>query len=247
MSNTPHAPLARSKNRAPRPILITDGDKGGAGKSFIARILAYLLTEGGHPWKGFDLDPRNGHLHRFHKEMEITHIDWTGSTAWDRLYDGIMEVDSAEVVLVDLPAQVGLVTSREYPRFVATANYLQRPILRFWAIQNDFDSVNLLAQSLEMLDNRNTFAVLNLRNAARAHFDFWNNSKTRQALLQKGGPELELAVPRLADGVAGAIDAGDLSFFKAAKQLKQPYLLYDIESYLAEIKVVFAPVLERLR
>jgi hypothetical protein len=244
MSTSSDAPLARSKGRLPRPVIISDGDKGGAGKSFLARILAYLLMQGGHSWAGFDLDPRNAHLQRFHKGMDVTRIDWTGQTSWDRLYDGIMEVDPSRVVLVDLPAQAGTVASREFPRLLATANHVGRPVLRFWSLTRDFDSVNLLAQTLNLLDLRNTFAVLNLRHATPEDFDLWLGSNTRRTLIASGGSELRLS--RLPSGVAAAIDAADLAFSDALSHVRQPYYRIDIEAYLAEISREFAPVLERL-
>lgn len=244
MSTSSDAPLARSKGRLPRPVIISDGDKGGAGKSFVARILAYLLTQGEHSWAGFDLDPRNAHLQRFHKGMDVIRIDWTDPTAWDRLYDAIMEVDPSRVVLIDLPAQVGTVASREYARLLATSDHVRRPVLRFWSLTRDFDSVNLLAQTLDMLDRRNTFAVLNLRHAAPEDFDLWLGSNTRRALIESGGSELRL--PRLPSGVAAAIDAADLAFSDAISHLRQPYYRYDIEAYLVEVSREFALVLERL-
>jgi hypothetical protein len=251
MNSAPGAPAARTAAKtclnsttALAPILISDGDKGGAGKSFLARILAYLLTHAGFPWEGFDLDPRNGHLSRFHKDMPVERVDWTVPAEWNRLYDRISEVEDSHALLIDLPAQVGTLAAREFPRLLATAKHFKRPVFRFWTLGRDFDSVNLLAQTLDLVELQNTFAVLNLRSASREDFELWNGSNTQTRLLKGKGAELQL--PALSPGVAAEIEANDLSFHQALSSLKQPYFRFDIEAYLETIQREFATVLERI-
>lgn len=78
----------------PAPILISDGEKGGIGKSHLERLLAYLMSAHSVQWQGFDLDPRNSHLARFHPKVDVRRLDWNDAAAWEDLYHGIMQVDS---------------------------------------------------------------------------------------------------------------------------------------------------------
>lgn len=52
--------------RCSAPIIVTGGDKGGTGKSFVARILAAWLRRHGYLVHGFDGDARNAHLERYY-------------------------------------------------------------------------------------------------------------------------------------------------------------------------------------
>lgn len=53
-------------------ILCVDGGKGGVGKTFLIRLLAYLLTVHNISWVGFDVDPTNQNFIRFHANEDIT-------------------------------------------------------------------------------------------------------------------------------------------------------------------------------
>ena len=233
-----------SRGHSPAPVLVADGDKGGVGKSFLARVLAYLVSSTGLDWAGFDLDARNAHLTRFHQNMDVTRFDWTQPMAWDQLYGQIMRIDASKVLLIDLPAQAGQVLSREYPRLLATARHTGRPLLRFWCLSRSFDSVNLLSQGLGAVPCADTFAVKNLLDAHLESFDLWDMSKTRETLLSGGGTEL--CLPMLPAGVADAIEAADTSFIDAPSRITEPWFLYDLESFLHDVGSAFAPVVGRL-
>lgn len=225
------------------PVVLSDGDKGGIGKSFLGRILTYLFSLEGIDWAGFDMDPRNSHLCRFHSNSGVVQLDWTDDASWDSLYAYIVRLDPSCVSLIDLPAQAGAVLAREYPRCLATANHVRRPLVRFWTLSPEFDSVNLLSQSLGSISLANTFVVKNLRNASRADFGLWDQSNTRARFLAGGGTELHL--PSLANGVGRAIEANDISFFEATARLQEPWFVCDIESFLAEVHREFTPLIER--
>lgn len=233
-----------SRDRGPAPILAFDGDKGGVGKSFLARVQAYIVSSIGLDWVGFDLDTRNAHLTRFHQNMDVTRFDWTQPAAWDQLYGQIMQTDASKVVLIDLPAQAGQVLSREYPRLLATTRHAGRPLLRTWCLSRSFDSVNLLSQSLGSVPLGDTFVVKNLRDGRANQFDLWDNSRTRESFLSGGGTEL--CLPALPTGVADAIEATDISFIDARSRITEPWFLYDLESFLQDVNSAFAPVIGRL-
>ena len=79
------------------------GEKGGVGKSLVARILAQYLIDHETPFLGFDTDQSHGALLRFYR-------DYAAPAAIDRYesLDGIVEAAASEPerrILIDLAAQ----------------------------------------------------------------------------------------------------------------------------------------------
>lgn len=238
-------PLLQFSEKKPAPIIVSDGDKGGVGKSHLSRLLAYILAINGFSWRGFDLDPLNGNLERFHSKDHVKRLNWLVPAHWELLYEGIVGADPAQVVLIDLPAQSGLKAYDEYPRLNRTAKHLNRSVLRCWTMAPQFDSVNLLYRTLDAVEGSHTFAILNLRGADRSDFnDLWDKCDTRKALLASGG--LELCMPQLSASAANKMDAKDYSFLEALSALREPWLVYDVEAYLAAILNELSPLVRRL-
>lgn len=238
-----HEALLATALSSPAPILVFDGEKGGVGKSMLARAVAFLVTLMSRLWRGFDLDPRNGTFERFHPD-QVDRINWLEPSAWDDLYLHIIQTDPHSVILIDLPAQVGSAWANQAARLEATARHLKRPVIRLWTMSAGFDSVNQLHHSFHTVCPAQTIAVLNLHHAEERAFTTWKESNTRARLLQGGG--LELRLPTLSAGVAKLLDDQNISFVAARSSVDLPFYLYDIEAFLAEVERQFAPLLERL-
>ena len=225
-------------------ILCVDGGKGGVGKTFLIRLLAYLLTFHKISWVGFDVDPTNQNFIRFHANEDITFIDWTDPSEWDRMFSLISQVDPGSVILVDLASQVGSVLPVQYPRMQATADHLQRPFFRLWTASSEYDSLNILNQTMDQVSCDRTFAVKNMRAATKHDFREWDQSNTRANLLAQGGTEL--VMPELSIGAARALERNDTPFIRASLDTLPPWLHHDVFAYLAEAREAFAPLLERI-
>ncbi|WP_343342895.1 hypothetical protein WJT74_06390 [Sphingomicrobium sp. XHP0239] len=236
---TPALPIHR-----PFPVLTFEGTKGGISKSFTANSFAAALERRAIGWAGFDGDFDNAHLARFNADADVTRFHSNAEIGWDRLFEAILDVDPAKAVLLDLPSQVGEVFQRELPRLEATLRYVERPHLRLWVCAPGYDSVNLLRGYGRQVSFDRSFAVLSLRKAKREDFSLWDNSKTRRDFLDGGGQEIVL--PNMPDGLRKVIDEKGLSLNSAAAQLWQyPWLVEDLEAFLAQIDETFAPVIRR--
>lgn len=243
MNNQTVAPTARADRVLARPVLITDGDKGGVGKSFLARLLVFLIESQGWRWKGIDLDSRNGHLQRYHKDHDVLRLEWTDPASWNAAYEFLIDAESEDFVVIDLPAQTGTIIADELPRLMATARSQGRPVYRLWLMSPGFDSVNLLNETFGLIDASSTIVVLNLKDARRDQFDLWNGSRLRANLLAGGG--LELVMPRLPFGVSEVIEEKNLPFHQAVAMVPQPWLKFDIEGYLELFTSEFNELTER--
>lgn len=81
------------------------GEKGGIGKSVLARLLAQYHIDRGLPFTAFDTDRTHGALQRFYSDFSQA-VDLTDFTSADRIMEAALLEDRD--VLVDLAAQTAL-------------------------------------------------------------------------------------------------------------------------------------------
>lgn len=225
-------------------IFAIDGGKGGVGKSWLVRLLAFLLTINEIGWVGFDVDPTNQNFVRFHANDDITFIDWTIPGEWDRMLSLISQVDPEKCILIDFASQIGSVLPVQYPRMQATADHLGRQLFRLWTASPEYDSLNILNQTLEQVNCDRTFAVKNMRAATKEDFREWDLSNTRASLLAAGGTEL--VMPELSVGAARALEREDTPFIHASLDTLPAWFYYDVQAYLSEVRTAFAPLIGRI-
>ena len=99
----PGVPIATATHKIMANIHLIGGEKGGVGKSLVARILAQYLIDHESPFLGFDTDRSHGSLMRFY-------AGYASPVVIDRYesLDAIIEAAAEQPdrrVLVDLAAQ----------------------------------------------------------------------------------------------------------------------------------------------
>jgi hypothetical protein len=172
------------------------GEKGGVGKSVVARLLAQLFIERNLPFTAIDADLSHGALVRYYTDFTRP-VDLTQLDSADQIMDAALA--SERRVLVDLPAQ----SHRFLRRWIDTADVLSyaREVnvrLVFWHVTDGgFDSVSHLEQLLALLGDAVQCVVV--KNQGRSDdFTQFDASPAQQRLLQLGGqvttlPELDAA------------------------------------------------------
>src|ERR1700684_3505262 len=112
------------------------GEKGGVGKSIMARILAQYFIDHGQQFFGFDCDRTHGALLRFYTT-----------------YSSPLVIDDYQSLdrLVDLAAQAQQPLSRWMAdsRLLELAPELNISLVYWHVMDNGFDSVELLRQLLD--------------------------------------------------------------------------------------------------
>jgi len=93
------------------------GEKGGVGKSVVARLLAQLFIERNLAFAALDADLSHGALMRYYADYSRA-VDLTQLDSADQIMDAALASDRR--VLVDLPAQ----SHRFLRRWVDTADVL---------------------------------------------------------------------------------------------------------------------------
>lgn len=193
------------------PLVLVNGDKGGPGKSFMARVLKWRLDAMRIPVVLFDGDERNGHLDRFYgSTANVTRFDARTEAGWTVFFNALDQVSGDTVALVDLPSGVGKHLHREAKRLIANQE-LGMTTVHVWVADHNEDSVRLFKDLAGIAPAHHTAFVMNRRlNEDLSRFSIWSKSKTRAAFISSGG--IEASLPPLAPGAHDRIAASQLPF-----------------------------------
>lgn len=242
---TSKSPTAGAWQRRPLPIILVDGEKGGVGKSQLARLLVHLLTAAGIPVVGADGDKGNPHLERFYaKSIEVHAFALRNVEEWFRLTDLIADADRRAVIIIDAPAGVSDFLREWMPSLDVALEDLGRPLLRVWVMNTLVDSVIRLAASRDLIPLENTRAVLNGRDASRDKFVYWDSTNLRRDLLAAGGQEV--FVPALHAATNESVHKVQLSFAEAARALPSFSQRVTLRAWLTACSSAFDLVFPRL-
>src|SRR5215210_5202257 len=127
-------------------LLFIGGEKGGVGKSVVARLLAQYFIDRTIPFLGFDTDKSHGSLRRFYTDFtEPAVID--SYEGLDRIVEAAAE-QTGRRIIVDLAAQ----THRFLTQWMEDSGLLEISneiglLLTYWhVVDSGRDSADLLAK-----------------------------------------------------------------------------------------------------
>jgi CobQ/CobB/MinD/ParA nucleotide binding domain len=188
------------------------GEKGGVGKSLMARILAQYFIDHGQTFLGFDCDRTHGALLRFYTQYSAA-LAIDDYQSLDRLVD-LAVAQPARAILVDLAAQAQQPLSRWMTdsRLLELAPDLKISLVYWHVMDNGFDSVELLRQLLDQFGQKIKL-VLVLNQLRGERFEQLETSGQRTRAQQMGASSMPLQ--RLADATMQKIDANSRSFWAA--------------------------------
>src|SRR5271154_3328978 len=143
-------------------IHLIGGEKGGVGKSLVARLLAQYFIDESIPFIGFDSDRTHGALLRFYAGY-ASPILVDNYESLDAIVEAAAEIPERRI-LVDLAAQTneGLTQWMDDSQLLEVASELGLHI-RYWHVMDaGKDSVDLLKRLLDRHGTRlNYILVLN--------------------------------------------------------------------------------------
>jgi hypothetical protein len=188
------------------------GEKGGVGKSLVARILAQYFIDHGQPFLGFDCDRTHGALLRFYASY-CSQLRIDDYQCLDRIVDAAA-ADPVRRVLVDLAAQAQQPLSRWMAdsRLLELAPELDLSLLYWHVMDNGYDSVELLRNFLDQFGQQIKL-VLVLNQQRGEHFELLEASGQRVRAELLGAKTMPLQ--RLAPATMQKIDASSRSFWAA--------------------------------
>jgi hypothetical protein len=196
-------------------IHLVGGEKGGVGKSLVARLLAQYMIDNNIPFLGFDSDRSHGALLRFY-------ADYSSAVLIDSYesLDTIVESASENTerrILVDLAAQTqGQLTQwMEESQLLEVASELGLHI-RYWHVMDaGRDSVDLLKRLLDRHGTRLNY-VLVLNEIRGDDFRVLDGSGEKERALSMGASIVH--IKRLHEVSMLKIDAGSVSFWAAVNK-----------------------------
>ncbi len=195
------------------------GEKGGVGKSLVARVVAQYMIDRSLPFLGFDTDRSHGALMRFYS-------GYASPVLVDRYetLDNIFEaaVDQPERrVLVDLAAQ----THDPLVRWMDESGVLDLADeggfkLHYWHVMDaGKDSVDLLKRLLDRFGSRLAYVIV-LNQVRGDDFSILQGSGELARATELGAKVIQLR--HLHDTVINKIDATSSSFWAAQNASDKP-------------------------
>jgi len=193
-------------------IHLIGGEKGGVGKSLVARILAQYMIDKEMPFLGFDTDRSHGALMRFYAGFASPVV--VGS--YEAL-DAIVEAAVAQPdrrILVDLAAQ----THDPIVKWMDESGVLELSgeagfTLQYWHVMDaGKDSVDLLGKLLDQFGDRLRY-VLVLNQLRGDDLSILQKSGEQAKALELGARIV--SIKRLNEGAVQKIDASSSSFWAA--------------------------------
>lgn len=187
------------------------GEKGGVGKSVVARLLAQYWIDRAISFTAFDTDRSSGALLRCYSAY-TTPIDVTRMEQLDQIVEAID--DSVEEIIVDLAAQ----TEADLDAWMSAADAfslferLGHPLWFWFVIDDGKDSIRLLSRFLDRVDS-SCHVVCVLNQGCGQNFELFREAKLEDRILQMGGNVIDL--PALHSESMRKIDAYDKSFWAA--------------------------------
>jgi hypothetical protein len=195
-------------------IHLIGGEKGGVGKSLVARVVAQYLIDRSIPFLGFDTDRSHGALLRFY-------ADFASPVVIDRYesVDAIVEAAAENPerrILVDLAAQ----THEPLAQWMEDCGLLDAESglglsIRYWHVMDSGkDCTDLLRKLLDRFGPRMDY-VIALNQLRGDDFGILERSGEKQRALALNADVI--TIKRLQEAVVTKIDAYSSSFWAATK------------------------------
>jgi len=196
-------------------IHLIGGEKGGVGKSLVARLLAQYMIDNNTPFIGFDSDRSHGALLRFYSGY-ASPVLIDSYQSLDAIVEATAE-NAERRVLVDLAAQ----TQERLTQWMDDSQLLEvaaelNLYIRYWHVLDaGKDSVDLLKRLLDRHGNKLHY-VLVLNEVRGDDFRILDASGEKERALSMGAEIIRLK--RLHEVSMIKIDASSSSFWAVANK-----------------------------
>lgn len=201
------------------------GEKGGVGKSVVARLLSQFAIDRKLSFAGIDADVSHGALVRYYSEFSRA-SDLEDFDSADQIMDRALGADRR--VIVDLPAQ----SARYLKRWIESGDVLSFAAdmgvpLSFWHVTDGgFDSVSELKRLVDDFGESLHYVVV--KNYGRStDFSQFERSSAIGAVRELGGRIIDL--PALQSSTMYKIDAASSSFWAAINAVEGEFALTAME------------------
>lgn len=196
-------------------LILTHGEKGGVGKTTVARVVADFLASRDITFKAFDAEGATGQLLRFHPG-DTASVDVADAAGIAPVLDYAMEGSGRKIALVDLGARSG----EDVKSWLYRGGALEEAeagrlgITVVYVLGGAVDSVGHLKECFGALGRDVTYVVVKNFGVA-GKFDVYDQSNIRKDLQAAGAREI--AFPALDGSVYQAVDRASIPFSSFAE------------------------------
>src|SRR4051812_2935504 len=199
----------KASHEKPR-LLLTHGEKGGVGKTTVARVIADFLNARKATFRAFDAEGSTGQLLRFHSS-ETAAVAVANAASIAPVLDYVMEPGGKRLALVDLGARSG----EEVKNWLYRGGALEEAeasrlgITVVYVLGGAVDSVGHLKECFGALGRDVNYVIVKNYGVA-GKFDIYDQSNVRKDLISVGAHEI--AFPSLDGSVYQSVDRASIAF-----------------------------------
>ena len=201
------------------PIVFVSGSKGGVGKSITTMAVLDHLATRQQMTKLVDADTSNPDVFKsYSRSLEAEQIDLDDVEGWIQLVN-IADSPSFKTVVVNTPARNNDGVRKHGAVLLGALRELSRPLITLWIINRQRDSLDLLAEYLDLTAGHGVVHVVqNGYFGEQKKYELYNNSSIRDRVAGQNGKTLFL--PDLADRVTDELYSKRITLAQAASQMK---------------------------
>src|SRR3984893_11038422 len=199
-------------------VIIVGADKGGVGKTTVARTLLDYFIAHQIPARAFDTEAPRGTLKRFHPDTtDIVDINLVADQM--RIFDTLNSAD-APVTLIDVRAGLMAQTLRALRDFgfIDAARKGQITFAVFHILGPTIASLDEIAETAAFLGDARYFLVKNFIN--NTHFFQWDE-ETHSNYFKKVKDAVEIMIPKLNEMATEQVDLASVPYVTFIANKKQ--------------------------
>jgi hypothetical protein len=203
-------------------VIIVGADKGGVGKTTVARTLLDYFTAHQIPTRAFDTEAPRGTLKRFHPELTDV-VDITFVPDQMKIFD-TLNASEAAVTLIDVRAGLMSPTLKALRDigFIEAAKKGQITFAVFHILGPSIASLDEIAETAAYLGDAKYFMVKNFINST--HFFEWDEA-THSSYFKRIKDAVEISIPKLNEMATEQVELASvpyLTFIANKKQSGEP-------------------------
>src|SRR6266478_5975929 len=199
-------------------VILVGADKGGVGKTTVARTLLDYFTAHQVPTRAFDTEVPRGTLKRFHPDLTDV-VDVTHVPDQMRIFDTLNAAEAA-VTVIDVRAGLLSPTLRALRDigFIEAAKKGQITFAVFHILGPSIASLDEIAETAAYLGDAKYFMVKNFIN--NTHFFEWDEA-THSSYFKRIKDAIEITIPKLNEMATEQVELASVPYlsFIANKKL----------------------------
>jgi hypothetical protein len=188
-------------------VILIGADKGGVGKTTVARTLLDYFAAQEIPTRAFDTEPPEGALHRFHPKISEI-VDVTEISGQMRIFDTVSE---SSVTVIDVRAGLLSSTLRTLRNieFLDSAKKGQLTFVIFHILGSSIESLNEIKDLSSFTRDCKYFLVRNFINDTS--FFEWDQA-THSSYFRKLNDAVEITIPKLNERAYEEVELASVPF-----------------------------------